>query len=67
MAVTTAWKRWVKVAQPRPYSPGSEVMILTMTSREPAGWVTMTSTSLMVTGMILLRGLMGNALIDNAT
>ena len=39
MAVCTAWKRWVKVAQPSPYRPSSEVTILTMTKREPAGWV----------------------------
>src|SRR4051794_27944195 len=38
-AVTTASGRWVKVAQPRPYRPGSLVSTLTTTSRMPSGAV----------------------------
>ena len=39
MAAFTAWIRCVKVAQPRPYKPGSEVITLTITRRECPGWV----------------------------
>src|SRR3954451_13975773 len=38
-AVTTASGRWVNVAQPRPYSPGSLVSTLTTTRRMPSGAV----------------------------
>src|SRR5215207_8410916 len=38
-AVTTASGRWVKVAQPRPYRPGSLVSTLTTTRRMPSGAV----------------------------
>ena len=47
MAVATASGRWVKVAQPRPYSPGSLVITLTTTRRMPSGAVRMTWTSRM--------------------
>src|SRR5687767_6301671 len=38
-AVTTASGRWVNVAHPRPYRPGSLVSTLTMTRRIPSGAV----------------------------
>ena len=57
-AAITARKRWVKVAHPTPWSPGSEVRILTITSRAPAGWVAMTCTSRMVT-VLMVTVLMG--------
>src|SRR5205823_3781962 len=38
-AVTTASGRWVKVAQPRPYRPGSLVSTFTTTRRMPSGAV----------------------------
>jgi hypothetical protein len=41
--------RWVKVAQPRPYKPASDVMTFTMTRREGPGWVKIVLTSLIVT------------------
>ncbi len=50
-AAATACQRWVKVAQPSPYSPGSDVMTLTTIGREPAGWVRMTLISVMVMGL----------------
>ena len=50
MAAATAKMRWVKVAQPTPYKPGSDVMTLTMARRDLPGWVRMTLTSRMVTG-----------------
>src|SRR4051794_13473877 len=44
-AVWTTRARWVKVAQPRPYSPGSLVSTLTTTKRMPAGAVRMVLTA----------------------
>src|SRR5215831_15628248 len=44
-AVTTASGRWVKVAHPRPYSPGSFVSTLTTTSRIRLGAVQIALTS----------------------
>src|SRR5258706_7503230 len=38
-AVTTASGRWVKVAHPRPYRPGSLVSTFTTTRRMPSGAV----------------------------
>src|SRR6188474_2332662 len=38
-AVTTASGRWVNVAQPRPYRPGSLVSTFTTTRRMPSGAV----------------------------
>src|SRR6266699_3145117 len=43
-AVTTVSGRWVKVAQPSPYRPGSLVSTLTTTSRMPSGAVQMALT-----------------------
>src|SRR5207302_11413577 len=50
MAVSTTRARWVKVAQPRPYSPGSLVSTLTTTRRMPAGAVRMVLTSVIFSG-----------------
>jgi hypothetical protein len=47
-AVSTARARWVNVAHPRPYSPGSLVTTLTTTSRMPAGAVTKVLTSVIL-------------------
>src|SRR4029450_1494787 len=52
-AAATAWWRCVNVAQPRPYSPGSEVSILVTTSRMPAGAGRIVFTSLIVIGDIV--------------
>ena len=57
----TAWKRCVKVAQPRPYSPGSEVMTLTTIRCDPAGWVVRTLISRIVTGVYAAHGAMSVA------
>src|SRR5438105_348024 len=48
MAATTAWGRWVNVAQPTPYRPGSLVITLTTTSRIRLGAVQITLTSVIV-------------------
>jgi hypothetical protein len=45
IAVTTVSGRWVKVAQPRPYSPGSLVSTFTTTRRMPSGAVQIARTS----------------------
>jgi hypothetical protein len=39
MAVTTTSALWVKVAQPNPYKPGSDVSTLTTTRFKPSGAV----------------------------
>ena len=52
-AVSTARARWVNVAQPSPYSPGSLVSTLTTTSRMPAGAVRMVFTSVILSGRAL--------------
>src|SRR5437588_11060309 len=52
-AVSTARARWVKVAQPRPYSPGSLVSTFTTTSRMPAGAVRNVFTSVILRGEAL--------------
>src|SRR5438067_51637 len=50
MAVSTTRARWVKVAQPRPYSPGSLVCTLTTTRRIFAGAVSTALTSVIFSG-----------------
>src|SRR5438094_35019 len=50
MAVSTTRARCVKVAQPRPYRPGSLVETLTTTRRMPAGAVRMVFTSVIFRG-----------------
>src|SRR6266540_2939963 len=50
IAVTTASGRWVKVAQPSPWSPGSLVSTLTTTSMIPSGAVQITLTSVIRNG-----------------
>ena len=52
-AVSTARARCVKVAQPRPYRPGSLVCTLTTTSRMPAGAVRTALTSVILRGASL--------------
>src|SRR5712692_723320 len=59
-AVTTASGRWVNVAHPTPYSPGSLVSTLTTTSRIPFGAVQIVLTSVIlrldkVTSLLLLH------------
>src|SRR5215468_4346772 len=49
-AVSTARARCVKVAHPRPYSPGSLVSTLTTTRRIPAGAVRIVFTSVILSG-----------------
>src|SRR5215216_495398 len=49
-AVWTAYARWVNVAQPRPYRPGSLVVTLTTTSRIRLGAVRIALTSLIFKG-----------------
>ena len=58
-AVSTARARWVKVAQPRPYRPGSLVSTLTTTSRMPAGAVRMVLTSVIFSGAACRGGRVG--------
>ena len=48
-AVATAAQRWVKVAQPRPYSPGSLVSTFTTTRSMPRGAVKIVFTFRIVT------------------
>ena len=48
MATTRA--RWVNVAQPSPYKPGSLVITLTTTRRIPAGAVRIVLTSVIFSG-----------------
>src|SRR5262245_23245449 len=55
-AVSTARARWVKVAQPSPYNPGSLVSTLTTTSRIPAGAVRIVFTSVILSGASLSAG-----------
>src|SRR6185437_13679590 len=54
MAERTARWRWVKVAQPRPWRPGSEVSILTTTRRTSRGAVKMVRMDRMVKGAMAL-------------
>src|SRR5919199_3640738 len=56
MALTTASGRWVKVAQPRPYRPGSLVSTLTTTRRMPSGAVQMALTRVMRGAVIAAGG-----------
>src|SRR5262245_17373617 len=49
-AVATKRARWVNVAQPSPYNPGSLVVTLTTTSRIPAGAVKIAFTSVIFSG-----------------
>src|SRR3954469_6551563 len=51
-AVTTASGRWVKVAHPRPYRPGSLVSTFTTTRRMPSGAV-----QIVLTFVILRAGI----------
>src|SRR5262245_44024620 len=55
-AVSTARARWVKVAQPSPYSPGSLVSTLTTTRRIFAGAVRNVLTSVILSGVSLSPG-----------
>ena len=54
MAVTTASGRWVNVAQPRPYRPGSLVSTLTTTRRIPSGAVQIARTAVMWTMLAIV-------------
>src|SRR5262249_58934224 len=49
-AVSTTRARWVNVAQPRPYSPGSLVSTFTTTRRMFAGAVRIVLTSVILSG-----------------
>src|SRR5215469_4887780 len=60
-AVWTTRARWVKVAQPRPYSPGSLVSTLTTTRRIRAGAVRMVLTSVILSGGSFLSDAGGGA------
>src|SRR3979411_1965804 len=51
-AVTTVSGRWVNVAQPSPYRPGSLVSTLTMTRRMPSGAVHIGRTRVMRSGVM---------------
>ena len=54
MATITVAARWVKVAQPNPYKPGSEVSTFTTIRLEPCGAVAMALTLVILTGFIAL-------------
>ena len=58
-AATTAAYRWVNVAQPRPYRPGSDVSTRTTTSGMPSGAVTSARTAVTRTCVVIGSGLAG--------